>query len=186
MEKGQYGYLKWRQQHEFRMTLFCAGAVLILALIGFFIWHTRFNLLMIPAMLCVIPMANYLVSYLAVAKYHTPPENWHEAVKVYEDAGMLLSDLVVVDEKGARNGLDFAVLYKNGVIGLMSKERDNKDSIEITINDTLKRRGIPMRIKVYRDWTDFQARLAEVTPQIEPDMARRIELTRDAVLSVSI
>lgn len=168
------------------MTIFCAAVVLVLALLGYLIWHSRFNLLMVPAMLCVIPTANYLVSYLAVIRYHTPPENLREALSAYESAGMLLSDMVVVDSKGGRSGLDLAVIYKNGIVGYMSRPKDSKDSIEITINDTLKRRGIPMRILVFRDWNDFIQRLSEVEPVIEKENARRIELARDAVLSVCI
>lgn len=186
MEKGQYGYLKSRQNHEFRMTLFCAAAVAVLMAAGYMIWKTRFNLLMIPAMLCVIPMANYLVSYLAVAKYHTPPANYRESLCAYENAGMLLSDMVIVDEKGQRSGLDFAVIYKNGAVGYMSRQKDNKDSIEITVNDTLKRRGIPMRIKVYRDWQEFTERLSEIEAVIPDENSRRVSLTREAILSVCI
>ena len=103
MKKGQYGYLKHRQNHLFRMTLFCAGAVLILAAIGFLIWHTRFNILMMPAMLCVIPLANFMASYLAVVSYHSAPQERHDALLEYENADMLLSDLIIVDSNGKRS-----------------------------------------------------------------------------------
>lgn len=186
MEKGQYGYLKRRKDHNLRMTMICLAIVLALIGLGLIIWKSRYNLLMVPAMMCVIPLANYLVAYLALARFHAPDPALYGEMSAYEEAGMLLSDLVIVDEKGKRSGLPMAVLYKNGIVGYQPDAKDSKDAVEITVNDTLKRRGIPMRIKVYRDWKDFRDRLAEVEPVIEEEYARRIELARNAVLSVSM
>ena len=186
MNKGDYGYLKHRQNHLFRMVLFCAAAVLILVLIGFVIWHTRFNIMMMPAMLCVIPLANFVASYLAVVSYHSAPESRHDALKEYEQADMLLSDLIIVDPDGKRSGLDFALIYKNGIVGFQSRTKDSKDRIEITINDSLKRRGIPMRIKVYRDWEEFLQRVSEIPAQVEEDSVKRVNLARETVLNCAM
>ncbi|MBQ6359647.1 MAG: hypothetical protein IJJ25_00670 [Lachnospiraceae bacterium] len=184
MERGTYGYIKHRQSFLFKMTLACAAAVALLATIGFIIWRTRFNLLMIPSMLCVLPLANYLASYAAMAKYHTPSEELFAAVKAYDDAGMLMSDMIVVDEKGRRAGLDLAVIYKNGIVGYQGNEKESRDRVEITINDTLKSRGIPMRIKVFRNFNEFTARLSDVPAVIEEADARKISLAKDAVKGV--
>ena len=184
MKRGTYGYLKTRQSFLFRMTLAFAAAVAALALGGFLIWKTRFNLLMIPSMLFVLPMANYLASYAAIARYHTPSEEVYAVVKAYDDAGMLLSDMIVVDEKGRRAGLDLAVVYRNGIIGYQSSEKESRDRVEITINDTMKRRGIAMRIKVYRDFEEFRARLADIPPVIDEADARKIRLAKEAVVGV--
>ncbi len=186
MEKGQYGYMKRRKDHNFRFTLFCAALVLAFAVAGFLIWHTRFNYLMIPAMLCVIPMANFAVSFLAISKYFTPPEELHEMLSSYEKAGLLLCDMVIVDDKGGRTGLPFAVVYKNGVVAWQANAKEKKDAAEITINSTLKRRGIPMRAKIYKDWQDFMDRVQEIEPVLEDEYVRRVELAREAVLSVSM
>ena len=186
MEKGQYGYLLYKKKHNLHMTLFCVAAVLALMGLGMIIFRTRFNLLMVPAMLCVIPMANYLVAWLALARF-TPLEAQKQAqLTEYEAAGMLLNDLVIVDEKGKRAGLPAAVMYKGGIVGYQPDARDSKDAVEITVNDTLKRRGIPMRIKVYRDWDEFCTRLSEVPAQVEEDSVRCLELARTAVLSVAM
>ena len=184
MERGTYGYIKHRQSFLFKMTLACAAAVALLATIGFVIWRTRFNLFMIPSMLCVLPMANFLASYAAMMKYHTPSEELYAAVKAYDDAGMLMSDMIVVDEKGRRAGLDFAVIYKNGIVGYQGSEKESRDRVEITVNDTLKSRGIPMRIKVFRNFDEFQTRLADVPAVIEEADARKIGLAKEAVKSV--
>ena len=184
MERGTYGYIKHRQSFLFKMTLACAAAVALLATVGYVIWRTRFNLLMIPSMLCVLPMANYLASYAAMAKYHTPSEELYEAVKTYDAAGMLMSDMIIVGEKGRRAGLDFAVIYKNGIVGYQGNEKESRDRVEITVNDTLKSRGIPMRIKVFRNFEEFQTRLADVPAVIEEADARKIGLAKEAVKSV--
>ncbi len=186
MERGEYGYLDYRHRHLRMMSLICIAAVAACLIIGFAIWHTRKNAMMIPAVLLVLPAANYVVSYLAVFVYHTAPKQQHEALLSYEQAGMLLSDLIIVDEKQHRSGLDFVVIYKNAAVGYQSRQKDSKDAVEITINDVLKRRGLPMRIRVYRDWDEFLQRLGDVEPKIEEEAERRIRIARDAIVGVSM
>lgn len=186
MERGEYGYLDYRHRHLLKMALICFAVVAVCIIIGFVIWHKRANAMMIPAVLMVIPAANYLVNYLSVAKYRTAPKEQHDALAAYESAGMLISDLVIIDEKERRSGMDFAVVYKNAVVGYQSRTKDSRDAVEITINDALKRKGLQMRIRVYREWDEFMKRLAEVEPSVDESSERKIRIARDAVIAKSL
>ena len=185
VEKGQYGYMTKNQRVNLLMTAVSASIVVILMGIGYALWHVKLNLLMVPAMLCVIPVANYLVAYLAVCMYSSAPIEKYNQVKAFDEAGMLVSDLVIVDEKGGRNHMEFAVIYKNGIVGYQGGKNNTKDMLEVTVNDRLKKRSIPMRLKVYRDWDEFIARISELEQPGE-DSKRRVELARETLLGVSM
>lgn len=183
--KGKYGYLKRRRTNQFIKALLCALVVVALVVIGIMIFGTKKNYIMIPAMLMVIPMANFLVTALALVQYEPGSEEQHEALRAFEEHDMLLSDLVVVNEKGARMFAPFAVVYRNGVIAYGRGKRWKPVDLEITINDILKRHGIPMRLKVYTDWNAFLERLNGVeAPDAESE--KRVELAKEALLSTCL
>ena len=185
IEKGNYGYMSSNQKRNLVLTAICAVITVLLMGIGYALWHVKLNLLMVPAMLCVIPTANYLVAYLAVCMFSSADPERYEQVKAFDEAGMLVSDLVIVDEKGGRNGMEFAVIYKNGVVGFQGTKKNSKDMLEITVNDTLKKKSLPMRLKVYRDWNEFIKRISDLEAPDE-EAKKRVELAREAMLSVSM
>lgn len=182
-QKGQHGYLQERKKRNLMMTALCAAVIVVLISIGMAIWHTKLNMLMLPAMMCVIPAANFLVTYLALAAFDPVDDDRLGQLSSYDKCGMLLTELIVVDTKGGRNFVDFTVVYKNGMVAYQSGKKDTRTMVEITINDVLKRRGIPMRMKVYRDWDEFLARLAEVDLLQDEESAKRVNLGINALLS---
>lgn len=185
-QKGQYGYLTTNRRFYLTCSIGCAVVVVLLVGIGYALFSTKLNMLMIPAMLCVIPTANYIVNYLAIVMFDSAPAEQYETVRAFDEAGLLLSDLVLVDEKGGRNHLSFAVIYKNGVIGYQFGKKDTRAMIEVTVNDIMKRRGIPMRIKVYRSWDDFVKRIQDVEMPENEEICERIRRGKEAILSTSL
>ncbi|MCD8329607.1 MAG: hypothetical protein LUC27_02805 [Lachnospiraceae bacterium] len=183
MEKGTYGYLSSRKKQQLRMAVLWGIFVIVLTLIGLAIWGTKLNLLMIPAMLCVIPFANYLVSYIAVASYRSGDTEKYAALHAFEEAEMLLADLILVDEKGERASMDFAVIYQGGIAAYQSEKKDTRDRITITVNDLMKRRGIPMRIMVYRDWDEFLQRITEMNAPADEPSRKKVQRAKDALIS---
>ncbi len=183
MEKGSYGYLNFKKKYQLRWTGFWAVVVVLFVVAGLLIWGTRMNFLMIPGMICVIPFANYFVTYVAFSPYESGTAEQYAQLQYFEEAGMLLSDLLLVDENGARAPMTFAVIYANGIVAYQSYKKDTRDKITLTVNDTMKRRGIPMRIKVYRSWEDFLARISEMSIPA-PEDAGRVEMAREALLSL--
>ena len=57
--------------------------------------------------------------------------------------------------------------------------------IELTINDILQRRGIPMRMKVYSSWEEFMERINGLeAPDSESE--KRVSMAKEAVLSACL
>ena len=69
---------------------------------------------MIPGMLMVLPFANFMATFISWAKFRSAKPEQYAMVKNFEDSGMLLCDLAVVNEAGKRMFAEFAVIYRNG------------------------------------------------------------------------
>ena len=185
--RGRYGYIERHKKAQLIKTVIGASIVLVLIVLGYALLGKK-NWLMIPAMLTVIPTANAFVAYAAFSKFHSAPQEKYAMLGNFENADMLLSDLVLVDEKGKRMPVEFAVIYRNGIVAWSSYcgSRFRPEAAEIPVNDTLKRRGIPMRMKLYGDWEEFLKRVDQVEPAEDETEQKRIQLAREAVISRSM
>ena len=108
IEKGHYGYIDRRKKNQLIKTLICAVVIVFLVGLGYMIFGTKLNFIMVPAMLMVIPMANFFVAFAGLVAFNTASAEHYAAVRAYDEQGMLLSDLVVVNTKGARMHAEFA------------------------------------------------------------------------------
>ncbi|MCJ7834488.1 hypothetical protein MUB23_03630 [Cuneatibacter sp. NSJ-177] len=186
--RGRYGYIDAHRKSQLLKAVICGAIVLLLLILGVLIWGSKKNWLMIPAMLMVIPTANFFVAFAAFAKFHTAPKEKYELLGNFENQDMLLSDLILVDEKGRRMPVEFAVVYKNGVVAFSSVcgKRFRSEDAEIPVNDVLKRRGIPMRMKLYSNWDEFLERIDKVEMAGDESEKKRIDLAKEAVISTSM
>ena len=100
--KGQYEYFAARKRQQLRITLVCAFVVLAFVGAGLIVFHNTKNLLTIPGVLMVLPMANFFVTWLALAKGKELGEEKRAQVRIFEDNGLALFHLMYVDEKGKR------------------------------------------------------------------------------------
>ena len=186
IERGCYGYIDRRKHNQLIKAILCALVVAFLVALGIFIFGTKLNIIMLPAMLMVIPFANFFVAFVGLAQYHTAPAERYEKLKAYEDSGLLLSDLVMVNEKGRRIHAEFAIVYRNGVVLFGEGGQQDLYKMEVPINDIMKRKGIPMRAKAYSDWDEFLERINGVEMPADDTERRRVELAKEAVISLCI
>lgn len=185
IERGTYGYINQRKKKQLTYAICCAVAVVFLVVLGLMIYHTKKNIIMVPALMMVIPMANFLVTYLALAQYDSGSKEQYQMLKAFEEQDMLLSDMVIVNDKGARMFMSFAIVYKNGVIGFGKGRKWTSGDMETVVNVVLRRRGIPMRLKMYSDWNEFLERIQGLEMPDE-DSEKRITLAKEAILSLCL
>ena len=154
----------------------------VLFVIGFFVFHNIKNILMIPALLMVVPLANYVASFAAMARFRTGSEEQYSMLAHFYEQGMLMSDLVFVTDDGQRYMVDYAVVYRGGIVGYTSNAGWRPNIVESHVNALLKKRGVPMLLKIYNDFDEFLKRIDGVTPPSEDD-ARNIELARETIIN---
>ena len=184
--RGTYGYIDYKKKSNLIKAAILALIIILFAVIGIIIYGNLKNLFMLPSLLTVIPFANFAASYFAMVKFKTADIELYSMLKNYDDAGMLMSDLIIVDADGKRYGCDFAVFYKGGIVGYSSTTTDLKYKPESHINDTLKKRGVNLRFKIYNDFNDFLKRINGVEAAISDAEERSIELAKETFINSSM
>ncbi len=185
--KGQYEYLSARKSQQLKISLICAFFVLAFVLAGLLVFHNRRNLLVIPGALMVLPMANFLVTYLALAKGKPLDPQKREQVRIYEDNGLALFHLMYVDEKGKRFFLDHTVVYQNAVVAYApSVKKESRASLESDCTVRMRKKGVNMRLKIYQDWNDYTARLSEIAPEVPEDQVKTVEKAQELLLGMCL
>ena len=184
--KGTYGYADFQRRNLLIKALVCAAFVVLFIVLGLVIFHTKRNYLMIPGMLMVLPFANFMASYISWVKFHSAKPEQYAMVKNFEESGMLLCDLAVVNDAGKRMFAEFAVIYRNGVLVYGSDTRWKTQDMDTHFNAKLRSRGLTIRLRSYHDFDKFLARINGLEPPDDETSRRRVELARETLLNSSM
>ena len=186
-QKGTYEYLASRKRQQLRFTLVCAFVVLAFVAAGLIAFHNTKNMLTIPGVLMVLPMANFLVTYLALGGTQSLPADKREAVRVFEENGLALFHLVYVDEKGKRFFLDHVVVYQNAIVAYSSRiKADQKNGVESDCITRIRKKGVNLRLKIYLNWEEYLARLSEITPEVPENQVKTVEKAQELLLGMCL
>ena len=185
LTRGEYGYINYRKKNLLVKSLIMAAFIIAVIVVGLIIFRTIKNWLMLPSLLTVIPFANAFSTYLAIFKYKTADANDYSMVKNFEAAGMLMSDLIIVDADGKRFHSEFGVIYKGGVVLYSSSIDKEKYKPESHLNDLFKNRGISMRAVFFNDWDKFLDRINDLPECDNNDekALRNIELAKETIIN---
>lgn len=176
---GVYGYINYKKR---KLTLFCAIlAVVIAGLIvaSFLIFGTIKTLLLVPALLCAIPFAFFFANLAALLGVRSASPEDYSMVRNFDDAGMLLCDLMVVDGAGKRYYFEFAVVHAAGIAAYSSRRIGERFRPESHVTDLLKKRGVTCTFKIYEDLPAFLKAIDSAKPCADE---QRAALIRETVL----
>ncbi len=162
-EKGDYGY-----RTSYRRMRFCIAAVLaaaILAQLG-----ARFltdneaakNILTVMAILTVLPMANVASPLLAAWRYKTPPVEFYERVKPYEERARILYDLILTTKDDIVPA-DAAAVHPNGVFVYCPVSLKGNRA-EKAVNELFAKNRAGLTVKLISDEKSFFRRLDSLKP----------------------
>lgn len=184
--RGQYGYIDYKKKNLGIKSLVIGLFILVLCIIGLIIFGTIKNYIMVPSMVSVIPFANVFASFCAMFKFNTASPDKYSMVRNYEDAGMLLSDLIIVDADGKRFPCEFAVVYKGGVVVYSETVTNEKYKPESYMNEIFRKHGIGMRLKIYNDFDEFLKRIDGITISTDDVDTKTIELAKETIINCSM
>ena len=186
IKRGTYGYINNRKKNLLIKTLIFVFIILALIATGYFIFGYFKNGLMIPAMIMVAPFANFFASYMAVVRFKTSPKEMYSEVRNFDDAGMMLCDNIIVDEKGKRFLVEFIVFTSDGIYGYSNDCKKEKFIPESHINKILTGRGLPFRFKIVNDFQEYLKVIdGKTLPEDEKDL-KNIELAMESVINASM
>ena len=186
--KGSYDYLAARRRQYMAYTILCALLVAAFFLTGWLLTHTKKNLFILPALMCVIPFANFLSAYIAMsagAKYLETEKR--SLVRRFEDSGMLYYHLMYCDAKGKRQYLDCVVFYQGGIVAYCSKlKAERKTDIESDCITRLQKKGVTQRLKIYTDWDEYAKRIAEIGDEVPEEDVKKVERAMEQFLNLCL
>lgn len=189
IEKGGFGYIKSRRATQFLFGLLCLVPIIVFLIIGVLVYGSRMNYFTVPAAVMVIPMANFIVVGISLLSMDYGTDEQYRELVAFDEAGMLLSDLIIVDEKGRRIPCAFAVVYSGGIVAFSGWEHGKKyrkEQAEIPVNDLLKRKDYPARMKLYTNWDEFLTRIGGLPAPTEEADIRKVRMIKEAVLSLCL
>ena len=186
--KGSYEYLAARRRQYIAYAALCALLVIGFFLLGWFLTHSRRNLFILPALMCVIPFANFVAAYSAMSSGAVYLSSEKRAlVQRFEDAGMLYYHLMYCDEKGKRQFMDCVVFYPGGIVAYCSKlKAERKADIETDCITRMKKKAVSRRLKIYTDWDEFAARIAGIEAVVPEEDAKMVERLEEQFLNLCL
>lgn len=167
IKKGDYGY----RNHFKRKQLF------IIALLALFIIAQWLGGLLQTMSLSknsdgpwrsvtVLPAANLASPLIAIFKYHTPEQAFHEAYMPYEGKFEVLYDLVLTTPEDVIPS-DVTVVHPTGIYVYCINPKLNVKRAEAGLNELLKANKLDPNLKIVTSRSTFDKRIHSLKPASE-------------------
>ena len=178
--RGEYGYIRDRKKRLLITTGILLAALLAAFFLGLILFNTRLNLLTLLAALLVIPMANFLVSYIALMKSITPSSQEKDDVDAAAGDWPVLYELTIPDEKRIFFA-PYAICEDHEVLMYFPK-KEKLEQAQSFIKDKLKRQGLNAKVKLCADRNEFLKEVHKLPPK-EEDRAEEKDAALEKLLT---
>lgn len=175
--KGEYGYLNYKKKQS---ALFMTAGFIIVAIlffIGYFATKTKNNIMTVFAILTVLPVSKFAVSFFSLLPYHSEKKEDYEEIKVMAKEMIVLTDLIfTTDQKFLPFPITFVVVHNGSACGYTNSQRYDIEYLEKFLTNNLQANGVKTNIKIFKDKKQFFNRiknLSEITrdeKQIQKDI----------------
>lgn len=158
VDKGQYGYIEYRKKMQIIKVLVMLIIILALLIAGMIIHGTRNNICTVIAVVCVLPMAKFLVTLLVVIKHKKPDEAQYEELKKVGENLVLLSDCIM-SCKDKVLYVDFAVVTDTCIYCHTEDDKFDTAYFEKNVAEFIKSCGDTVNVKLFKDYEGFKKRI---------------------------
>jgi len=162
--KGHHGYLKFRKRQLMIRTFILFFGVAGLVTIGIIVTKTNKNLMSLFGILTAVPMCMQLVSYIALAKFFSRPDEEYAAIQSLTGNGLLNTELVVGRRDGKSLPVDYALIHEAGIFVYTSEENCDVKKTTEYLHTFLRLSQVDCEIFLYTDLKPFMARLRTLEP----------------------
>lgn len=164
--KGEYGYFRYERKRRLLMTFILLLIPVTLFLIGFFIFGTEKNILMVLSMVTVIPFAMGVTGTVAVFLQKSIPEDIYQKIRAHEGSLTMAYELYVTNEK-ASTMLDAAAICGKNLVAYVSDKKADTAFTQDYIRRTMRTAGYGMDVKLMKDLDKFIERLDSLNEHAE-------------------
>ena len=164
--KGEYGYFRYERKRRALMTFILLLIPVTLFLIGFFIFGTEKNILLIFSMVMVIPFAMGVTGTVAVFLQKSIPEDVYQRIREHEGSLTMAYELYVTNEK-ASTMLDAVAICGKNIVAYVSNEKADTAFTQDYIKRTMRTAGYGMDVKLMKNLDKFIERMDSMNEHAE-------------------
>ena len=186
IKKGDYGYRNYFKRRQLFWIAILA-LFIIAQLCGrlFTDNESLKKILTVMAIVTVLPAANLAAPLIAIFRYHTPEQAFHEAYMPYEDKFEVLYDLVLTTSSDVIPS-DVVVVHPIGIYVYCINSKLNVKRAETGLNDLLKANKLDPNLKIVTSRNTFDKRLHGLKPASEYEDDGSVEYGVRVIKSLSM
>lgn len=184
LQRGEHGYIDCQKKKRMTGTIIWAVIAAFIFILGLALnkW-SKSNIFTIVSMLCVLPMAKLLVSYIVIAPYRTVEEGlYQEIMRLVKEEDTVFTDLVITSPEKIMN-LDFLIIAGNDVLGLFGRKKEMAEKCSEYLKKELKLRGFSYHVKIMTGKAEFIRALkaARRLPEESEELQELIDYLRSLI-----
>ncbi len=175
VEKGEYGYVDYKKKTLGLVTLIGFVIVAAIFLTGFLVTRTKNNIATVMAIVTVLPVAKFMVSWLMYVRYKSPDKNEYDKLKTVGDKLMLLSDCVM-SCRDKNLYVKYAIITDSCVYCYTENEKFDIKYFEENVAAFIKASGDVVSVKLIKDFDVFYNRAKSLNNvDIKEKKAQRVK-----------
>lgn len=140
------------------MTLMGFAVVALIYFVGLIICKTNNNIATVMAVLCVLPTARIMVSWLMLTRFTSPDPARYEELKALSHEDMLLSDCAM-SCKDRNIYVEFALITDSCIYCYSRDEKFDEKYFSENVAAFIKSCGDVVNVKLIRDYDQFLERV---------------------------
>jgi hypothetical protein len=187
IEKGTYGYLKYRKKIALLIMVASYAVIAGLFLIGFIATKSTANIMTVVAVVGALPAAKFTVDFVVLVPHHSASaelvqktENAFGGLEVYYD--------LVFSNSTSPIGTQAVVVADTLAIALTDEEKADARLFEKSVEEFSEKSGHPLNIKLYTDESSFiaKAKVMSGGKDMDAKPSMRIERNAEALLKMCL
>lgn len=154
--KGQRGYINFKKRTQLLKALMYVGIGILIFIFGLLVnKFEKSNIFTIIAILMVLPMAKRLVNFIVFLPFQSVSEETYQAVSLLKkEEDTLYTDAVFTSSEKIMY-LSFLIIAGNEVIGLIGREKEDKEYITKYLTESIRKRGWSYKVTIYTKKESF-------------------------------
>lgn len=158
VEKGGHGYFSWEKKRRAAVTLVMFLLPAAFFVIGYIQTGTRKNLFTLAAVLGSLPACRAFVSWSMMLPRKSMGRECYESIRGHAGDLTMVYDLYFTTYE--RNiQVDAMAVHGDTVVGYCGRRQEYRRSMEGYIQDTIRRGGYPVTVRLIEDLPAFLERL---------------------------
>lgn len=157
IDKGEYGYVKYKKTRQGIVTLIGFAIVAAIYLTGYLVTGTNNNIATVFAILTVLPVAKFMVSWLMYVRFNSPDRQEFDKLKAMGEKLIILSDCVMACKEKTIY-VKYAIVTDTCVYCYTDNEKFDIRYFEENVAEFIKSCGDTVSVKLIKDYDLFLKR----------------------------